>query len=321
MLSMERSELRGTILDGRYRVGASIGTGGTGVVFEAERLATLETVVVKTLRPVYAGYPDLVRRLRREVEVSHRVFHPGIVPILDEGQLDDESPYVVMKYIRAESLCAYLRRTGVMSSEEVAIVATRIASILHSVHAKGYVHRDIKPEHVMLNRSTTGDLDVFLLDFGVCAARTAPQDEKRRERGRVFGTPSYSSPEQASGSADVDGRADLFGLGITLFEALSGRLPFTGTDVNAILRRIIREDAPRLGLVAMHVDDAMDQVVMRLLARNPEGRFANARTVMREFMPFIDDRREAERAFAARLQVGQDAPSIRPTVQHDIVAA
>ena len=318
---MERCELRGMILDGRYRVGPSIGTGGTGVVFEAERLATLETVVVKTLRPIYAGYPDLNRRLRREVEVAHRVFHPGIVPVLDEGQLDDGSPYLVMKYIRAESLCAYLRRNRVMSSEEVAVVATRVASILHSVHAKGYVHRDVKPEHVMLNRSPEGELDIYLLDFGVCAAQTAPEDEKRRERGRVFGTPSYSSPEQASGSPDVDGRADLFGLGITLFEALSGRLPFTGSDVNAVLRRIIREDAPRLGLVAMHIDDHMDDLVMRLLSRNPEGRVPNARAVMREFAPWLGDQQQIERRLASKLRVGQDAPSIRQTVRHEIAAA
>ncbi|MDH3843887.1 MAG: protein kinase, partial [Myxococcales bacterium] len=107
----ERSELRGQILDGRYRVGNAIGIGGTGIVFEAERLATLERIVVKMLRPAYAGNPDLMARVRREVEVSRRVFHPGIVPVIDHGSLDDESPYVVMKYMRSESLATYLRRS------------------------------------------------------------------------------------------------------------------------------------------------------------------------------------------------------------------
>ena len=122
--------------------------------------------------------------------------------------------------------------------------------MLHSVHRHGYVHRDIKPEHILLNRGPYGELDLHLLDFGVCAADTAPADERGRERGRVYGTPSYASPEQASGNPFVDARADLFSVGVTMFEALTGKLPFTGPDVTAVLRRIIREDAPSLRLFA-----------------------------------------------------------------------
>ena len=321
MHSPERAELCGTILDGRYRVGESIGSGGTGIVFEAERLATLDKVVVKTLRPSYAAYPDLVGRLRREVEVAHRVFHPGIVPVIDDGQLIDGSPYVVMKYVRAESLSAYLRRTGVMGTEDGAIVMSKVASILHSVHSKGYVHRDVKPEHIMLNRTPQGRLDVFLLDFGVCASQTAPEEERRRERGRVFGTPSYVSPEQAAGCPNVDGRADLFGLGVTMFEALSGRLPFAGVDVNAILRRIIRQDAPRLGLVAMHIDPDLAEVVNRLLARNPSDRFSSARALMRALDPWRKNAVSTEHVLARDLLVSDEAASIHPTSQHRIAAA
>ena len=245
--STERSELRGQLLDGRYRVGHAIGTGGTGIVFEAERLATLERVVVKMLRPAYAGNPDLMSRVRREVEVARRVFHPGIVPVIDHGTLYDGSPYIVMKHMRSESLSSYLKRCGTLTPKQVAVIMARLASVLHSVHRHGYVHRDIKPEHILMNRGAYGELDLHLLDFGVCAADTAPTDERNREKGRVYGTPSYASPEQASGNPFVDARADLFGIGVTMFEALTGKLPFTGSDVTAVLRRIIREDAPRLG--------------------------------------------------------------------------
>ena len=119
----------------------------------------------------------------------------------------------------------------------------------------------------------------------MCAAATAPADERERERGRVYGTPSYVSPEQASGNPDVDGRADVFGLGIVLFEALAGRVPFNASNVTALLRRIIREDAPRVGLVAPSVDRAMDSLIARTLAREPDDRFPTARALHRALAP------------------------------------
>ncbi|MGB5812615.1 MAG: serine/threonine-protein kinase [Polyangiales bacterium] len=317
----ERSELRGQILDGRYRVGNVIGVGGTGIVFEAERLATLERVVVKMLRPAHAGSQDLMARVRREVEVARRVFHPGIVPVIDHGALPDESPYLVMKYMRSESLSAYLRRCGPITPREIAVIMARLASILHSVHRHGYVHRDIKPEHILMNRGPYGELDVHLLDFGVCAAETAPADERSRERGRVYGTPSYASPEQASGNPFVDARADLFAVGITMFEALTGRLPFTGRDVNTVLRRIIREEAPRASLVCPAVPGEMDQVLAKLMSRNPAARHASARALMRALDPWLEQRVRTERALAATLQVAAETNSIRPTAQHEMVAA
>lgn len=320
-VSRERSELRGQILDGRYRVGNAIGVGGTGIVLEAERLATLERVVVKMLRPTHAGNPDLMARVRREVEVARRVFHPGIVPVIDHGTLDDGSPYLVMKYMRSESLASYLRRAGPLSGRQISVIMARLASILHSVHRHGYVHRDIKPEHILLNHGPHGELDVHLLDFGVCAAETAPADERSRERGRVYGTPSYASPEQASGNPYVDARADLFGVGITMFEALTGRLPFTGNDVNAVLRRIIREDAPRASLLSAEVCPEMDTVLSKLLSRNPAARHPSARALMRALEPWLYERVRTERALAETLKVAAETSSIRPTARHEMVAA
>jgi len=262
-VSRERNELRGQFLDGRYRIGNAIGMGGTGIVFEAERLATLERVVVKMLRPTHAGNPDLMSRVRREVEVARRVVHPGIVPVIDHGSLPDESPYLVMKYMRSESLSSYLRRCGPLDAAWVSVIMARLASILHSVHRHGYVHRDIKPEHILLNRGGYGELDVHLLDFGVCAAETAPADERARERGRVYGTPNYASPEQASGNPFVDARADLFAVGVTMFEALTGkrvleRYGLTETVINCA----VRFDTPQ---PAGTVGPALDGVEVRQL--------------------------------------------------------
>ncbi len=321
VVSHERVELRGQLLDGRYRVGSAIGMGGTGIVFEAERLATLERVVIKMLRPTHAGNPDLVSRVRREVEVARRVFHPGIVPVIDHGALSDGSPYLVMKHMRSESLASYLRRSGPLPQQQIAVIIARLSSILHSVHRHGYVHRDIKPEHILLNRGGHGELDVHVLDFGVCAAETAPPDERARERGRVYGTPSYASPEQASGNPFVDARADLFGVGITMFEALTGKLPYTGADVTAVLRRIIREDAPRARHLSAYVDDEMDNLIAKLLSRRPAARYPSARALMRALDPWLSERVSTERALVATLHVAPETSSIRPTAQHDMAAA
>ena len=319
--STERIELRGQLLDGRYLIGRAIGTGGTGIVFEAERLATLERVVVKMLRPAHAGNSDLKSRVRREVEVARRVFHPGIVPVIDQGTLDDDSPYVVMKHMKSESLSSYLRRCGPMEPRQIAVIVARLASVLHSVHRHGYIHRDIKPEHILLDRGAYGELDLHLLDVGVCAADTAPADERNREKGRVYGTPSYASPEQASGNPFVDPRSDLFGVGVTMFEALTGKLPFTGPDVTAVLRRIIRHEAPRVREVAAHVDEGMDALIAKLLSRSPSGRHPSARALMRALEPWLQERVRTERALSSMLRVPWEDSGLRPTAQHDEVAA
>ena len=316
----ERCELRGELIDGRYRVGACIGVGGTGVVFEARREQDGELLALKTMRPIYAYNVDLGRRLRREAEVARTVSHPGIVPVLDEGILSDGSPYIVMQHVAGEPLSRFIHRSGILGEREIGAIVMRVCAILHAVHGHGYVHRDIKPEHVLLDRTDSGALDVTLLDFGVCAAETAPSDERNRENGRVFGTPSYVSPEQAGGNPEVDARADVWALGVVMFEALTGRLPFSAPSVSVLLRRIIREDAPRVGLVAPHVSWEMDAVVARALSREPEERFPTARALGRALVPIVGDRLDAERRLGRHLRVGQDAGD-RATTTPEVAAA
>jgi serine/threonine-protein kinase len=311
----ERADLGGHTLDGRYRIGRRIGIGGTGVVFEAANLRDHGTVAIKTLRPCFVEHPDLGRRLRREAEVARRVRHPGVVPTLDEGTLSDGSPYIVMPYLRGESMSRLLLRKTALPVDTVAALVSRMAAILHASHCAGYVHRDVKPEHLLLEPSESGDLVAYLLDFGVCSSEAAPADERERERGKVFGTPSYVSPEQAAGEVDIDGRADLFSLGVLAFEALSGRLPFSGSTVSKLLLRIIREDAPRLSDVMPKVDPAIDDIVARMLARDPNDRFPSARAVARALAPHVGDRKLVERRIASALKTGTQTASSTPTAR------
>jgi serine/threonine protein kinase len=172
----ERAELCGQTLDGRYRVLRRIGLGGTGVVFEAKCLHHARRVAIKTLRPCFKHHIDLGVRLRREVEVSKRVVHPGIVRFTDQGTLYDGTPYLVMPLLFGESLARLVARLRELPQLEVSVLASRVASILHAAHAAGYVHRDVKPEHILLNRSPKGELSVHLLDFGVCSSGAAPAE-------------------------------------------------------------------------------------------------------------------------------------------------
>lgn len=316
----ERSELTGQVLDGRYRVLRRIGGGGTGIVFEGECVRSRGDggrIAIKTLRPSMIQHIDLATRLRRELEVSRRVLHPGVLRCLGEGTLEDGSPYVVMPLIRGESLARLLLRYGELPLASVIVIATRIASVLHSAHAAGYVHRDVKPEHILLSQSDFGELRVHLLDFGVCASAQAPDDEKKRESGRVFGTPSYVSPEQAAGEARIDGRADLWGLGVVLFEALSGNLPFTAPSVTKLLLRIIRERAPKLSDVMASADPGVEAIVAQLLEREVGQRTPTARSLSRALLPYAAQRHGAERRLLAMLRDTSVPDDTRATVERE----
>lgn len=317
----ERRELRGTTLDERYQLHDILGIGGTAVVFAATRLRDRHQLVVKVLRPMFVENPDLCRRLRREAEVWRVVQHPGLVPVLDEGTLPDGSPYIVLERVRGECLQRLLRRVGSLPPDLVGAIAMRVASILHAAHAHGYVHRDVKPEHILLDRDEQGSLRVRLLDFGVCAAATAPQGERDREVGRVYGTPSYVSPEQASGDPDVDARADVFGLGIVMYEALTGHLPFSATNVANLLRRIIREDAPRAMLHRPELGRAFDQAVATAMARDPDGRFPTMRSLSRALVPLVAGRQDVDRRLAAILRFESDVTATSSTVADLRIAA
>jgi eukaryotic-like serine/threonine-protein kinase len=305
---LERDELRGQVLNKRYRIAGCIGVGGTGIVFEANRLNDGTSVAIKTLRPCFVEHPDLGRRLAREAEVARRVRHPGIVPVLDEGALDDGSPYIVMPLLRGESLSRVLVRAGCLPVQCVVSIVARVAAILHGAHCAGYVHRDVKPDHVLLDIGTRGELLVSLLDFGVCSSSEAPAEEREREHGKVFGTPTYVSPEQAAGKPDIDARADLFSLGVVMFEALSGRPPFADASVSKLLVRIIREEAPRVSELLPNVETSIDDIVARLLARDPQDRFPSARALGRVLTSHGGERHESR--VTALLRVGRARPAL-----------
>jgi len=306
-------------LAGRYAILRELGRGGMGVVYRAEDTELGRHVALKFLPQDVAEDQNTLDRFMREARTAAALNHPNICTIYEIGR-HEGTPFLIMELLEGHTLKTTISGRP-MDVDEMLRIGSEVAGALAAAHAKGIVHRDIKPEHILLNRGPYGELDLHLLDFGVCAADTAPADERGRERGRVYGTPSYASPEQASGNPFVDARADLFSVGVTMFEALTGKLPFTGPDVTAVLRRIIREDAPRLGLFAPQHGPDMEGLVAKLMSRNPSGRHPSARALMRALDPWLIHRVRTERLLAATLEVAPETTSIRPTARHEVVAA
>lgn len=308
MVCMQRSELVGAVLDDRYCVRAPIGVGGSGAVFEAERLSDGKLFAIKTLQRDAAEHPDLVRRLRREARVGRELHHRGIVRCVDEGELHDGSPYLVMERLQGESLLSLLSRVERLPAAAACLIGAQVASVLHAVHSKGYVHRDVKTEHVWLSPREGGGLSVHLLDFGVCLSLDGESERLLRERGRVFGTPGYVSPEQARGDEVIDARSDLFSLGVVLFEAIGGERPFRGENAAILLRRAIEQRAPDLRHVQADVPTQVASWVARLLSPEPAQRPQNARIAERGLLALATPPRALERSLAAQLRSHAEIP-------------
>jgi eukaryotic-like serine/threonine-protein kinase len=268
-----------SLLAGRFIIEREVGRGGVGIVYRAKDEVTGEPVALKViaLPGVDAGEEA---RFRREGRVLAGLRHPGIVQVVAFGQLDDGQPYIAMEWLEGEDIVQRQRRSRLPLIACV-FAAADIADALAAAHAAGIVHRDVKPSNVFLVGSSAASGDDFrvkLVDFGVAAA----EDAKLTRTGAIVGTPAYMAPEQARGDGEVDGRADLYALGATLFEMITGRPPHVGPTPIAILARLVTTHAPRLSEVFINAPQRLDEIMARLLATAPADRPASATEVARE---------------------------------------
>jgi hypothetical protein len=261
---------------GPYRIRSRLGRGGMGTVYEAEDTATGRLVAVKTLAAHLGDDAGLRRRFSGEIDTLKALRHPGIVRLLAFGE-DDGAPFFAMELVRGRSLEDLLRSGRRFSWRETVGVGLEIVRALKSAHDHGVVHRDLKPANLLLLDEPADGATVKLADFGI--ARLFG-DAGQTLAGTVVGTAEYMAPEQAAGKA-VDHRADLYALGLVLFAMLTGKPPFHGSDVVNVLDRQRRESPPRLAAVLPGVPPELDDLVARLLAKDPARRPANALSVGR----------------------------------------
>ncbi len=273
-------ELLGTTLADKYLIDGCIGEGGMGRVYRAHHVRLTKRIfAIKILLGDLAADPTMRKRFEQEAEAASRLQHPNLVSVLDFGKTDGGLLYLVMEFVAGEVL-GDVMKAGPMPEERVIDITKRLCLGLAHAHAAGLVHRDFKPDNVVLAAQDQGDTP-RILDFGLAIVRS-PEEASIRLTGSglMVGTPAYISPEQARAST-VDERTDLFSLGITVYEMLAGKLPFAG-DAIEVMYSNTKLDAPPICERNPDVDvsPAMQAIVIKLMARNPDERFQTAQEVI-----------------------------------------
>ncbi len=260
-----------------YTIEGEIGRGGMGVVYRARDERLQRRVAIKVLPPELAFQKDIRERFTREAQTAARLSHPHIVPIHDVGE-GQGLVYFVMGYVEGESLGGRLKRRGKLPPDEARRIMKETADALSAAHGLSVIHRDIKPDNILLE-GTRGR--VMVTDFGIAKALSGGSGATLTGVGVAIGTPQFMSPEQAAGEREIDGRSDLYSLGVVSYQMLTGELPFNASTVAGILMKQITEPAPVLHLSRPDVPEDLSLAVARCLEKDPENRWPTADALRR----------------------------------------
>lgn len=267
----------GDTIDEKYRIVSLLGEGGMGAVFEGENIRIHRKVAIKILHSNVAQSDDAVQRFEREAQAAGRIGSEHIVEVLDMGELPGGDRYMVMEYLDGEALNDRIESAGQMSAQATASIIIDMLEGLKAAHAAGIYHRDLKPDNVFLIANKGGKKDfVKLVDFGISKFSTLGGEFSMTRTGAIMGTPYYLSPEQAKGERTVDHRSDIYAVGVILWEAVAGRVPFEGETFNELLFKIVLEPIPPLSSAVENIDPHFATIVEKGMARDPEQRFQSA---------------------------------------------
>ncbi|WP_437606901.1 serine/threonine-protein kinase [Sorangium sp. So ce834] len=264
------------VLAGRYELLGLVGIGGMGSVYRARDLELEEVVAVKVLRRELSGSPEVIDRFRREVRLSRKVTHPNVARVFDIGEHEGDR-FLTMEFIDGEPLAALLARERRLAVARTMDILESVCAGLVAAHRAGVIHRDLKPDNVLLGR----DGRVVLTDFGIARA-IAPDGEAGKTLGAVMGTPAYMAPEQVQGATDIDARADVYALGAMLFEMLTGERAWQGDAPLAVAAARLVSDPPDPRRRRADLPDALARVVLRCMARSRDERYASVESVAHE---------------------------------------
>ena len=275
----------GEVVGGKWRVGALIGRGGMGAVYEGTNTSIGKKVALKFIDAEFARNVDIASRFQREAEAASLVESAHIVHIFDSGTTDGGLPYIVMELLRGEDLRARINRLGRIANEEAVHIVAQTLRGLYRAHEAGIVHRDLKPDNIFLVDRDDDPLFAKIVDFGISkmmrrAGDSGASPGTLTRQGVVLGTPFYMSPEQAQAFADLDLRTDLWSVGAILFECLSGRPPHTGDAYEQIIISICTTDAPDVRSLNPNVPASLAQFVAQALQRDRARRFQTAKEML-----------------------------------------
>jgi len=266
----------GDIVEGRYRIIKTLDEGSMGTVFLAEHVLIKRKVAIKILRSELAADPDVLDRFMNEARAAGTLGHPNIVECTDMGFTRSEVPFIVLEYLEGTLLTDEIYRLGGLPVRRALRIADQIASALYAAHNAGIVHRDLKSDNVFLtDKEDVMDI-VKVLDFGI--SRFLEADDEKTKRGVVMGTPQFMAPEQITNPAAVDNRADIYALGVILYEMLTARRPFADDDQAALLHRVVHEPPPPL--MRNDAPPGLEQMILsKMLAKDPAHRYQSMKDV------------------------------------------
>jgi serine/threonine-protein kinase len=309
VLEEDPTSLLGTVLDGQYQVEALLGKGGMGAVYRARHILLGDRVAIKLLPPEMRSNAEWLRRFQREGQAARRFRHPNAVTVYDLRTSGDGTIYLVMEYVEGHTLDAELRRHGRFSPAEAFTVLEPIMSVLNAAHAMGVVHRDLKPENIMIGKpGADGSSMVKLLDLGIAKMREVAGAEKSGNTaltiaGQMLGTPYYMSPEQwgelpRDGSSEIDGRADIYSLGVVFYELVAGKRPFTAVTLGEMRREHVSNKARPLNQFVPNVGPGFSRAVERAMAKDRADRQSTTGELANELRAALAEEGIGSGAFA-----------------------
>ena len=319
-MARERMPRRGDIVAGKYLVGGLLGSGGTSKVFAVTHVHTHRRMALKYMLPAWAGHTEVTERFLREARAIASIDHSNIVKVYDVGR-DGESVYMVIERLEGRSLADVVGRGALDPAKAVRLILPAIRAVA-SAHRHEIVHRDLKPDNLFLCDDPEGGEPIIkVLDFGICQVsfdgqeksdiRTSGPRPRLTQPGHLLGTPEFMSPEQVAGRIDIDLRCDIYALGVVLYEALTGQLPFDGEDVTEIIGQIARGKPRPIRRLRPEVPRGLERVVMRALAKQPEDRWQDADAFADALLPFATP---PKRTRAVASAPGRRARRVAPVV-------
>ncbi len=280
----------GELVNGKYRVEGMAGVGGMGIVLSAKHEELGHRVAIKVLASDEETTSDAVERFLREGRVVASLQSDHVVRIYDVGRLDSGVPYMVMELLRGQDLSTYLSTSGPVAPEQAVDWMLQAISAVGEAHDRGIVHRDLKPANLFLTQRSDGTDCIKILDFGI-SKRISVQDPAQYQGSltatrQVVGSPAYMSPEQVRNARDIDHRVDIWALGMTLFELLTGRTAFDADTFPAVCAAIVTDTPPPLRAFQPQIPQRLEQIVFKCLEKEPAKRFSSVAALANELRPF-----------------------------------